>query len=467
VKAVSLVDFGSTFTKVALVDPHGWRLLARTQAPTTVHTDVMDGYREALAEARAEAGSTVRIAETLAASSAGGGLRMAAIGLVPELTAAAARHAALNAGARVELVLSGDLSENDVRALEKAHPEVILFSGGTDGGQAERVVANAEVLSTAAVGSHVVVACNTDVAPMVASLLRRGGRHAVIVENVMPRIFELNIEPARAAVHDAFIHHVIQGKALSEGVEFHRLVRMPTPEAVLQATELLASSAERQEGAADLAVVDVGGATTDVHSSSTPRVATSPTRRPLLPPPSLMRTVQGDLGVRWNAPTVLAVERAWLEAEMGGLDPDEGALAKACERRRLDPSFVAMSAEERRIDDGLAAACVMQALRRHCGTLSITRAGTRTVRYVEDGPDLRGLPTIVGTGGALIHGGNGEVILRTAIEQRAERSLTPRAPRVAIDRYYLLAAAGLLGTLDPAAAIQLMRSEIPGVQGAA
>src|SRR6202007_909154 len=102
-------DFGSTFTKVALVDEVDGRLLARAEAPTTVGTDLMEGYAQALNAARAGLGIRNENGTELAASSAGGGLRVAAIGLVADLTAAAARQAALNAGARVCSVLAGSI----------------------------------------------------------------------------------------------------------------------------------------------------------------------------------------------------------------------------------------------------------------------------------------------------------------------------------------------------------------------
>src|ERR1700742_313989 len=134
-----LTDFGSTYTKVTLVDVASGRLVARAQAPTTVARDVMDGFQRALADALDVAGPHVTLGPRAAASSAGGGLRIAAIGLVSELTAEAARRTALNAGGRIELTLSGDLGRSDAEALLASRPDVILFSGGTDGGQRDRV----------------------------------------------------------------------------------------------------------------------------------------------------------------------------------------------------------------------------------------------------------------------------------------------------------------------------------------
>ena len=211
---VALADFGSTYTKVRLVDPAEGRLLARAEAPTSIGTDLMDGYAAALRAATASIGGSVAIDDELAVSSAGGGLRVAAVGLVADLTAAAARQAALNAGARVEAVLAGNLGDEQLDELEAARPEIVLFAGGTDGGQADLVVENARRLAARELGGYAVVACNADVAEEVAQLLSAAGTAAEVAGNVMPRLGRLEIESAREAILRAFLEHVIGGKGL-------------------------------------------------------------------------------------------------------------------------------------------------------------------------------------------------------------------------------------------------------------
>ena len=317
-KAIALVDFGSTFTKLTITEAGTGRLLATAQAPTTAETDVMEGYRAALDSALAQAPGPLTIARRLAASSAGGGLRVAAVGLVPDYTASAARQAALNAGARIVLQLSGRLDERAVAALEEAQPEIVLFSGGTDGGQRAQVLENAEAVAAARIESRIVVACNRAIAAAVADLLapREGVR---IVANVLPAIGRLDIEPARAAIHDEFIRHVIRGKGLSRAEEFHEAVIMPTPEAVLRATRLLAGAAGGGGACgtppADTVVIDLGGATTDVHAAVAPRPAPVGIRVAGLPALPLRRSVEGDLGMRWSALGTLKADAKWLEAE--------------------------------------------------------------------------------------------------------------------------------------------------------
>ncbi|HEU4463283.1 MAG TPA: glutamate mutase L, partial [Solirubrobacterales bacterium] len=285
---VALADFGSTYTKVRLVDPAAGELLAQAEAPTTVASDLMVGYEAALEAARGSLGADFTIDEQLAVSSAGGGLRVAAVGLVADLTAAAARQAALNAGARVEVVLAGNLGDGQLDKLEAARPEIVLFAGGTDGGQAELVLDNARRFAARRFGGAAVVACNADIATEVADLLRGGGAHVEVAENVMPELGRLEIDSARAAILRLFLEHVIGGKGLSASPEFERMVRLPTPEAVLEATRLLG----------DVVVIDVGGATTDVHSNRSAEPAQPGIEDPLLPPPLTLRTVEGDLGLR-------------------------------------------------------------------------------------------------------------------------------------------------------------------------
>ena len=457
VTAIALVDFGSTFTKLTITEAGTGRLLATAQAPTTVETDAMEGYRLALDCALAQVPGKPRIVRQLAASSAGGGLRVAAIGLVPEYTEAAARQAALNAGARIVLQLSGRLDENAVAALEEARPEIVLFSGGTDGGQRARVLENAEAVSTARIESRIVVACNRDVAAAVADMLAPSMRVRVVA-NVLPAIGRLDIEPARAAIHDEFIRHVIRGKGLSRAEEFHETVIMPTPEAVLRATRLLAAGAGG-ERAGDVVVVDLGGATTDVHAAIAPKPAPVGIRTGGLPLLPLRRTVEGDLGMRWSAPGVRDADGDWLEAEgrAAGIAPER--LRRACARRQQYPDYLPEGPDEGRIDRALATACVTHALRRHCGVLSTVYVPGQGTDFVQRGADLRDVPLVIGTGGMLGRHADGESVLRAALERRAQGSLTPRAPAFALDRRYVLAAAGLLSTVDENGARALLEDQ--------
>jgi uncharacterized protein (TIGR01319 family) len=459
--AVALADFGSTYTKVRLVDRAEGRLLARAEAPTTIATDLMEGYAAALTTAQAQLGTPVEIGREIAASSAGGGLRVAAIGLVADLTAAAARQAALNAGARVGAVLAGELGADQLARLDAAAPEIVLFAGGTDGGQREMVLDNARRLAAHGLAARVVVACNAAVAEEVATILAEAGVAAAVAANVMPELGRLEIESARAGISAAFLDHVIGGKGLSAGPEFARMVRMPTPEAVLAATRLLSRGPGGSGGAGDVIVVDVGGATTDVHSDHAVEPATPGIEEPLLPSPPTLRTVEGDLGLRAGAPGVVEADGRWLREQLG--DGGEG-VDRAAAVRAAQPAWVPDDDGGARFDLLLATGCVTHALDRHCGTMLLSRSEAGPPALVRDGPDLREVNRMVGTGGVFAHGEDGEDVLREAIGRRGPRSLAPRAPEIAIDRGYVLAAAGLLAAVDEEAAFRLLQSELLHVQ---
>lgn len=454
---LALADFGSTYTKVRLVDRGEGRLLARAEAPTTIGSDLMDGYRQALAAAEAQLDDPPSLEGELAASSAGGGLRVAAIGLVGDLTAAAARQAALNAGARVTAVLAGSLGDSQLDELEAAQPEIVLFAGGTDGGQSELVMENARRLAGRAFGGYAVVACNAAIAAAVAETLAGGGAGVEVAANVMPQLGRLEIESAREAILRAFLDHVIGGKGLSSSAEFRRMVRMPTPEAVLQATRLLSRGAAGYPGFGDVLVVDVGGATTDVHSDRAVSVATPGIEDPLLPPPPTMRTVEGDLGLRAGAPGVFEVDRVWIESQLSAESPFIG---QAVSHRSEHPEWIPDDPAEAQIDRLLAIGSASHALVRHCGTMLLTRGPGGTPTLVRDGPDLREVRRVLGTGGVLVHRDDGGEILREALRRRAPRSLAPHSPRIEVDSSYVLAAAGLLASLDPAAAMRMLMREL-------
>ncbi len=292
-----LLDFGSTFTKMTVVDTAGPSLVARATVPTTVK-DISVGLRAGLARL-SEAGVRERdLRLRLACSSAAGGLRMIAVGLVPELTAEAARRAALGAGARVIETFAFRLTDDDVERIGAAAPDILLLAGGTDGGNADVLLANAKRLAAAALPAPVVVAGNAAVSEDVARILAARGVDVRVAENVMPELGVINVEPARAAIRDVFLEKIVEAKGLHVAEEYVEGVLMPTPAAVLAAARLLAEGTSSVAGFGQVAVVDVGGATTDVHSVA----PGTPSERDVtvkgLPEPLAKRTVEGDLGVR-------------------------------------------------------------------------------------------------------------------------------------------------------------------------
>ena len=135
-KAVLLIDFGSTYTKVTAVDVEAEQVLGTAQSFTTIETDINDGLNNALSILREKTGP-VEFSETYACSSAAGGLRMVTSGLVPELTGEAAKLASLGAGAKVVGIYAFQLTEDDLEDIAKAKPDIFLLVGGTDGGNTD------------------------------------------------------------------------------------------------------------------------------------------------------------------------------------------------------------------------------------------------------------------------------------------------------------------------------------------
>ena len=244
---------------------------------------------------------------------------------------------------------------------------------------------------------------------------------------MLPAIGHLDIEPARAAIHDEFIRHVIRGKGLSRAEEFHEAVIMPTPEAVLRATRLLAEGPD-EATPTDVVAIDLGGATTDVHAAVALKPAPVGIRVAGLPALPLRRTVEGDLGMRWSAPGALEADGDWLEAEGRAAGQTSDELRQACARRRRAPGYLPDDPDEERIDRALATACVTHALQRHCGTLKTVYVPGQGADFEQRGADLRDVPLVIGTGGVLGRQAKGEAVLRAALERQAQGALTPRAP---------------------------------------
>ncbi|HEY8394195.1 MAG TPA: methylaspartate mutase accessory protein GlmL [Thermaerobacter sp.] len=458
-RAALLIDFGSTYTKVSAVDLDEPRLLARAQAPTTYATDLALGLRAALENLRkACGGSLPAFAYRLACSSAGGGLRMVAVGLVPELTAEAARRAALGAGARVLATYSGTLDEQAVADLAARSPDVVLLAGGTDGGNRRALVDFARALAGTPLRAAVVVAGNRDAAPEAAAILRRAGKDVRVVENVLPRLDTLNVEPARAAIREVFLERI----AIARGWERVQAevdgILMPTPAAVLRGAELLAGGAGDEPGLGELVVVDIGGATTDVHSVAAGLPADGRTVLRGLPPPRSQRTVEGDLGLRHGAPSLL--EAAGLPAE----DPQSADRWRRCARLRAEePGYVPEGEEERQVDAWLAREAVRLAMERHVGRREALMT-PRGRQWIQRGKDLRAVPHLIGTGGIFLHTSDPGWLLAAATDPEGQGPLLkPQAPAAWIDGGYLMAHMGLLAEVKPVAALRLLKQSLQRV----
>ncbi|GAA1129686.1 methylaspartate mutase accessory protein GlmL [Kribbella jejuensis] len=437
---VVAVDFGSTFTKAVAVDLGSGELVARAEHRTTIDTDVMDGWHACRA-VLAAADRGVPNAEVLACSSAGGGLRIGVVGNEELVTAEAGKRVALSSGGRVVAVVSGGLTATTQKELRKDRPDVVLLLGGTDGGNAKVLVQAATTLAKYEWRKPVVVAGNIDAQDEIASTLTAADVPHVLADNVVPEIGVFAPDSARAAIREMFLRHVIGGKNLSRDPAFARMVRAATPDVVLRGVEVLAGLH------GDVAVVDIGGATTDVHSVIELDPEDASLGREVVATHPVTRTVEGDLGMRWSAVPVVA---AGVEAGLA----DDPHLRTAAERRHADPSYLPDSDQERRYDETLATVAATVALRRHAGRQRIVFGpGGRVIE--RSGKDLREVDLLVGSGGVLRHNPP-EVAARIlgAIGTNAQEEgwLVPQRAEVCVDTDYVLAAVGLLADDAPKAA---------------
>jgi uncharacterized protein (TIGR01319 family) len=403
----SCVDIGSTFTKAALVDLATGALLCTTQAPTTLD-DVVTGVLSA----------TAGFADVpvVACSSAGGGLRLAVVGYEELISAEAGHRAALSAGARVVHVAAGVLDDAALAALRGSAPDVVLLVGGTDGGEASVLQANARVLACADWSVPVVLAGNVAVRAEVAAVLRAGGLPVTEADNVLPDIGRLAPESARTAIRAVFLEHVIGGDKLSTDPRLRAWVRAVTPDAVLEGVAVLVGVLTSSK--VSVVALDVGGATTDVYCVPDPDAEQATLGREAVGVPARRRTVEGDLGVSWSVDAL----RSAAAAE--GLPvPGDDAL-------------------------DLTEAAATIALRRHL------RA---EAAYGPGGASARSATLVVLSGGVFRHADTAavdRVIARLAADTGGAGSVVGGTP-VIVDRRYALAPIGLLAADHPDAAAAL------------
>lgn len=457
-----LIDFGSTFTKLRAVDLDSACVLGSGQGPSTVTTDVTIGLDAALGDLEARLGALPAFSHRLASSSAAGGLRMVTVGLVKELTAEAARQAALGAGAKLVGTFAYRLTAADLESIAELAPDMILLAGGTDGGNAEVILHNADALARGALACPIVVAGNREAADEALSLLEAGGISARKADNVMPAFGELSIEPARAAIRQIFIERIVHAKGIDKAADRFDAVLMPTPAAVMEGARLLSEGTESRSGLGPLLVVDIGGATTDVHSVAEGAPSQDGVLVQGLPEPKVKRTVEGDLGMRHNAAAIVeAVGPAALAAEAGlAAEAVEAQLAQVAG----DVERLPQSAQDQAFDAALAHGAVRVAVARHAGTTRVMQTVNGPV-LVQSGKDLSDVATVIGTGGPLAHGGTPADVLRAALADPAEpMSLRPKRPALYVDTDYLLYAAGLLAEVDPDAGFALASASLRPVE---
>ena len=453
-EVILLIDIGSTYTKVTAVDMASESILGTARSFTTVATDINDGLNNAVELLRERVGDFT-IVKRLAASSAAGGLKMVSIGLVPELTVKAAKLAALGAGAKLAASYSFELCDDERDEIAGIKPDIVLLSGGTDGGNADVIVHNAEVLATVPTSFPVIVAGNKKASRKCSEILEAGGKTVYVTENVMPAFNKLNILPAQSVIRDVFLERIISAKGITRVQGLIEGILMPTPSAVLKAASLLSKGTKNTPGIGDLVLVDMGGATTDVYSVCSGRPSNDGVVMKGLPEPFEKRTVEGDLGARYTAESVVDAYGMAEFCEKSGLSAD--VTRSLIEKIHVDPSFIAATPDERAFDKWVAGCAVELAVRRHAGSLESVYT-TSGLMYMQSGKDLTQVKTVIGTGGPLIGKDYSKEVLSCAKFAESEpESLRPQSPSFFIDGRYIYAAMGLLADIYPETALKILK----------
>ncbi|NLY91782.1 MAG: MutL protein [Firmicutes bacterium] len=442
-----LIDFGSTYTKLTAVDLAEPAVLGSAHALTTVEEGLINGYHQALKQLAKEIGRLSYEAR-LACSSAAGGLKLVAIGLVPELTVEAAKRAALGAGARVVGTYGFELTPSELEEILALKPDLVLLAGGTDGGNQTVLRHNGRLLAASPLTAPLIIAGNKTVAPEVEAELKRAGKICYRVPNVLPELDRLNIKPVQEKIREVFLARIVRAKGLADVEREIDGILMPTPAAVLAAAERLATGpGNGQGGWGDLLVVDVGGATTDVHSVAEGRPVRPQVFLSGLPEPKVKRSVEGDLGMRVSASALLEHFTPAMVAALAGL-PEEKVIT-GVRARSKNPDYLPADPDDQRLETVLGYLAVKGATERHVGRIEQIYS-PQGVCYRQEGKDLTTLPTVIGTGGVLVHSPAAARILAGVLPtpDRPEL-LKPQKPRFYLDQNYLFSALGLIAKKYP------------------
>jgi uncharacterized protein (TIGR01319 family) len=445
-----LVDFGSTFTKLLVVDVDKEIIVCRYQVPSTVQKDITLGLRQLLEMLKKERGiASIERESLLACSSAAGGLRMVTVGLVPSLSSEAGIRAALGAGAKVIKSFSYNLNHSDINEIDKISPDIILLIGGTDGGDKKVIIHNAGMLLRLSCRPPILVAGNRDARDEIEVLFQGADRNIIFADNVMPSIGTLSVDPCREAIRRIFTSHIIKAKGIDKAVELVDETIVPTPSAVLRAAELLANGLDREKGLGELMVVDVGGATTDVYSIAKGHPTRSEAMFRSLPEPYAKRTVEGDLGVRHNMDTLIEIGE--------GRDAIHEKEIDQLKRSFSIPSSLPKGDLEITLDGLLAGIAVDVAGERHCGRIKVVMGSMGEIA-VQEGKDLSEVQCVIGTGGPVVFARDpGRILNKILYNATSPHILKPKKASLFVDGSYMMYAMGLLSRIEPEKALRIMK----------
>ena len=422
------VDIGSTYTKGAIFKEidNRFEVEKRAVSPTTVE-HLPNGFYAVLSQLLPDCDVQSLNAENSPcpvyfSSSAKGGLKVAVIGLVPEMSLNIGRLAAFSAGAKICASYPFQLKKRHIKLIEEQNPDILLLCGGTDGGNEKYVTENSEAIADSGFKGTVVYAGNNYVADDISDILSE--KEHVIVENVMPDFGKLNIEPVRKAIRNIFLNKIVSGKGLNKIVDAFKIQPVPTPLAVYNLVKAIGSSLNEEWQ--NIALIDMGGATTDIYSNGEAYDPDSGNVMKGIIEPKLKRTVEGDLGMRVSAESAYETGEEYIKTVSGYSEEQMNEYKAFIEKVHANTDYLPTEEKEKAFDRYLASACVYHSLIRHCGVMEEVYTCNGRV-YAQTGKDLRKVSKIIGTGGYL-----------AALGRADESIVIPNAPVVPAEKIPLL-----------------------------
>lgn len=416
------VEIGSTTTKVRAFKKEGFdiKYLDIGQSPTTVNSgDVMIGFENAKGILFKKLGYDFKPDLIFASSSAAGGLKMTVHGLTYDMTVRAAKEASLGAGAVLYHYTVGKLTESDINKLQDIKPNIILLCGGVDYGERKKVLEIARDLAALNIKVPFIYAGNCAIQEEIKKIFSNNNKEITITENVYPRVDELNVEPVRREIQRVFSKHILHAPGMEQLSKIIDGEILPVPKSVMKGLEFFSNEFW------DVLAIDIGGATTDIHSIT--EGTNKYTQLMISPEPFMKRTVEGDLGVFVNAKNILKKSNdLFIEENFKYLSP------------------MPVSKNEILLTKRLTYYCLKWGLDRHAGDIIdiFTPAGKK---QVVRGKDLTAIKLVIATGGALTQLDFGKELVESILIGEPIKKLLPlKSSKVVIDRDYLLGTIGLL-----------------------
>jgi uncharacterized protein (TIGR01319 family) len=480
IKVIVATDCGSTTTKAILIEFHNgeYRLISRGEAPTTVEApfeDVTMGVLNAVAELEelsgrkllddngrfiSPANGTIGTDVFISTSSAGGGLQMMVAGVVRSMTAESAERAALGAGAIVmDVIACNDkrLPHQQIERIRRLRPDMILLSGGIDGGTTTHVVEIAELVAAAdprpRLGSGyklpIIYAGNKDATNAVKEALA-DKVDLRTVDNLRPVLERENLGPAREEIHELFMEHVMaQAPGYKKLMSWADAPIMPTPGAVGLIIQTIANQYN-----IEAVGVDIGGATTDVFSVFRPDTKT----------PVFNRTVSANLGMSYSISNVFAEATLPMVMRWVPFIMDERDLRNRVKNKMIRPTTIPQSMEELIFEQAISREALRLAFVQHKSFATVLK-GVQQQRTIADAfeqsasgatiVNMMTLDMLIGSGGVLSHAPRRAQSALMMIDSFLPEGVT----RLAVDSIFMMPQLGVLTEVQPKAATEVFEKD--------